>query len=52
MVENLARVGQKFEFDQIQANSSQLKPSGWPHDTQLHRSCELGLSWEYRLARA
>ena len=44
-MENLARVGRKFELDQIQANSSQLTPSGWPNDTQLHRSCELGSSW-------
>ena len=44
-VEYLARVGRKFELDQIQANLSQLKPSGWPNDTQLHRSCELGPSW-------
>ena len=38
-VENLARVGRKFELDQIQANSIQLEPtqpSGWPNDTQLH----------------
>ena len=27
------------------SNSSQLKPSGWPNDTQLHRSWELGSSW-------
>ena len=27
------------------SNSSQLDPSGWPNDTQLHRSCELGSSW-------
>ena len=44
-VENLARVWRKFELDQIQANSSQLKPSGWPNVTQLHRSCELDSSW-------
>ena len=44
-VENVARVGRKFELDQIQANSIQLKPSGWPNDTQLHRSCELGSNW-------
>ena len=44
-MENFARVGRKFELDQIQANSIQLKPSGWPNDTQLHRSCELGSSW-------
>ena len=45
-MENLARVGRKFsELDHIQANSIQLKPSGWPNDTQLHRSCELGSSW-------
>ena len=37
----------KFELDQIQANSSHLKPS----DTQLHRSRELGSSW-LELARA
>ena len=35
-----------------QSNSSQLKPIGWPNDTQLHRSCELGSSWVDRLARA
>ena len=52
MVENVARVGRKFELDQFQPNSIQLKPSGWPNDTQLHRSCEFGLSWEDRLARA
>ena len=44
-VENLDRVGEKFELDQIQANSIQLKPSGWPNDTQLHPSCELGSTW-------
>ena len=33
-----------FELDQIQ-NSSQLKPSGWPNDTQPHQSCELGSGW-------
>ena len=43
-MENLARVGRKFELDQIQANSSQLKPSGWQNDTQLHRGRELGSS--------
>ena len=45
-VERLARVGRKCELDQIQANSIQLEPSGWPNDTQLHpTSCELGPSW-------
>ena len=54
-MKNVARVGRKFELDQIQANSIQLKPSGLPNDTELHRGCELGsssLSWEDRLARA
>ena len=41
----MARVGRKFELDQIQANSIQLQPGGWPNDTQLHRGCELGSSW-------
>ena len=50
-VEHLARVGRKFELDQIQANSSQVGPN----DTQLRRIVNLtrvGLSWKYRLARA
>ena len=38
-VENLARVGRKFEPD------SQLEPSGWPNNTQLHPSWKLGSSW-------
>ena len=38
-------LGEKSELVQIQANSIQLNPSGWPNDTQLHRSCELGSSW-------
>ena len=41
-VKNVARVGRKFELHQIQAKSIQLKPSGWPNDTQLHRSYKLG----------
>ena len=49
-MENLARIGRKCEMDKIQANSIQLKPSGWPNDTELHRGCELGSSCEYRLA--
>ena len=44
-MKNLTQVGRKFELDEIQANSSQHKPSGWPNDNQLHRSCELGSSW-------
>ena len=40
-----------IKFKPTQSNSSQLKPSGWPNDTQFHQSCELGLSWEDRLAR-
>ena len=44
-MENVARVERKFEFEQIQPNSSQLKPSELPNDAQLHWSCELGSSW-------
>ena len=42
-MENLVRVGRKFELDKFQANSSQLKPSG----VNLAR---VGFSWEDRLA--
>ena len=34
-----------IKFKPTRSNSCQLKPSGWPNDTQLHRSCELGSSW-------
>ena len=45
-MKNVARVGRKFELhQQVQADSSQLKPSRWPNATQLHRSWELGSSW-------
>ena len=47
-MENLPRVGRKFELDQIKANSIQLEPTQakWvANDTQLHRSCEPGSSW-------
>ena len=39
-------LGENFELDPIQANSIQLKPSGWPNATQLHRNCELSSSWQ------
>ena len=54
-VVNLARVGWKFELDQIQANSSQLKPSGWPtipNSIEVGNLARVGLSWEDRVARA
>ena len=35
-MENVARVGRNFKLDQIQDNSIELEPSGWPNDTQLH----------------
>ena len=41
-MENLATVGCKLELDQIQANSIQHDPSGWPNDT---RRLDLGASW-------
>ena len=34
-----------IKFKPSRSNSSQLKPSEWPNDTQLHRRCELGSSW-------
>ena len=47
-VENVTGVGRKF--DPTRVNSSEV--AWWSNDTQLHRSREPGLSWEYRLARA
>ena len=34
-----------IKFKPTRANSSQLRPSGWPNDTQLPRSWKLGSSW-------
>ena len=54
-MENLARVGRKFELDQIQANSIQLKPSGCQtilNSIEVVNLARVGLSWEDRLARA
>ena len=52
--ENVARVGRKFELDQIQANSSQLKQVGGqtiPNSIKVVNLARVGLSWEDRLAR-
>ena len=48
MVENLARVGRKFELDQIQANSSQVGDQMIPISSQVESLDGVGLSWEYR----
>ena len=53
-MENLDRVGRKFEVDQIDANSSQLNPSEWPtmpNSIEVVNLARVGLSWEDRLAR-
>ena len=34
-----------MKFKATWSNLRQLKSIGWPNDTQLHWSCELGLSW-------
>ena len=39
--ENLSLI----KFKPNRSNSSHLKPSGWPNDTQLNRSCERRSSW-------
>ena len=60
MVENLARVGRKFDLDQIQANSSQPSRANSsqvggqtiPNSIEVVNLARVGLSWEDRLARA
>ena len=58
-MENLARIGRKFELDQIQANSTiQVEPpqAKWdqtiPYSIEVVNFARVGLSWEDRLARA
>ena len=51
-MENLTRVGQNFELDQIQANSSQVGGQTMPNSIGVVNLARVGLSWEDRLARA
>ena len=44
--ENLSLI----KFNPSRSNPSQLEPSGWPNDTQVGPSWNLGSSWQYRLA--
>ena len=48
MVQNMARVGRKFEFYQIQANSSQVGSQTIHNLEQVENMARVGLSWEYQ----
>ena len=45
-MENLARVGRKFELDQIQANASQVGGQTIPNSIEVVNLARVGLSWE------